>query len=113
MGKFREAGPGLRDLVRKKLSVNGRRVLAYVGALGGWYLSGEMADFIALAHARDPTVFALVLTQSAAQAEAFKSRLLQQGLSQADYQVCTVSPSEVPEHLAAADLAFCFIKPGY
>ncbi len=111
--RFGEATPGLRDSIRKKLNVNGRRVLAYVGALGGWYLSGEMADFIALAHERDPTIFALVLTQSTTQAKSFTSRLVQLGLSPGDYRVSTVAPSEVPEHLAAADFAFCFIKPGY
>jgi len=113
MDRFGDAPPGLRDSIRKKLNVNGRRVLAYVGALGGWYLSSEMADFIALAHERDPTIFALVLTQSGAQAESFKSRLGQLGLSTRDYRVGTVSPKEVPYYLAAADFAFCFIKPGY
>jgi Glycosyl transferase 4-like domain len=113
MARFEESGPELREAIRNKLNVNGRRVLAYVGALGGWYLSSEMADFIALAHERDPTIFALVLTQSGMQAESFRSRLGQLGLSAGDYCVGTVSPNEVPNYLAAADLAFCFIKPGY
>ena len=113
MDRFEEASPGLRDSIRNKLNVNGRRVLAYVGALGGWYLSSEMADFIALAWERDPTIFALVLTQSGIQAESFRSRLEQLGLSPGDYCVGTVSPNEVPNYLAAADFAFCFIKPGY
>jgi glycosyltransferase involved in cell wall biosynthesis len=113
LDRFGEATPGLRDSIRRKLNVDGRRVLAYVGSLGGWYLGAEMADFIALAHERDPTIFALVLTQSGAQAESFKSRLGQLGLSTGDYRVAAVSPQEVPENLAAADCAFCFIKPGY
>jgi glycosyltransferase involved in cell wall biosynthesis len=113
MARFEESGPELREAIRTKLNVNGRRVLAYVGALGGWYLSSEMADFIALAHERDPTIFALVLTQSGIQAESFRSRLGQLGLSAGDYCVGTVSPNDVPNYLAAADLAFCFIKPSY
>jgi glycosyltransferase involved in cell wall biosynthesis len=113
MQKFGEATSDSRNTVRKRLNASGRRVLAYVGALGGWYLSKEMADFVALAHDRDPTVFALVLTQSTAQAKSFMSRLEQLGLSPSDYLVTTVASSEVPEHLAAADFAFCFIKPGY
>ena len=113
MDRFGEAAPGFRDSIRRKLNVNGRRVLAYAGALGGWYLSSEMADFIALAHERDPTIFALVLSQSGIQAESFRSRLGQLGLSPGDYRVGTVSPNEVPDYLAAADVAFCFIKPGY
>lgn len=113
MARFEEARPELREAIRNKLNVNGRRVLAYVGALGGWYLSSEMADFIGLARERAPTIFALVLTQSGTQAESFKSRLGQVGLSRGDYCVGAVSPDEVPDYLAAADFAFCFIKPGY
>jgi len=111
--KFGEATPGLRETTRKQLNVNERRVLAYVGALGGWYLSSEMADFIAVAHERDPAIFALLLTQSETQAESFKSRLTELGLLPEDYRVGAVPPHEVPENLVAADFAFCFIKPGY
>jgi len=113
MERFRETTSGLRDSIRSMLNVNGRRVLVYTGALGGWYLSSEMADFIALAHERDATIFALVLTQSGIQAESFKIRLEQLGLSPGDYRLAAVSPHEVPNYLAAADFAFCFIKPGY
>jgi glycosyltransferase involved in cell wall biosynthesis len=113
MARFEEASPGLRDAIRNKLNVNGRRVLVYVGSLGGWYLSSEMADFITLAWERDPKIFALVLTQSGIQAESFKIRLGQLGLTPGDYCVGAVLPNEVPDYLAAADFAFCFIKPGY
>jgi len=113
LNRFGETTADGRDSIRKKLNLNGRRVLTYAGALGGWYLSSEMADFIAAAHERDPTVFALVLTQSVSQADSFQRRLGQQGLSPADYWVGTVSPDEMPEYLAAADFAFCFIKPAY
>jgi len=111
--RFGEGTLGLRDTIRKRLDLSERRVLAYVGALGGWYLSSEMADFIAVAHERDPAIFALVLTQSGAEAESFTYRLRRLGLSGEDYRVGAVSPNEVPENLAAADLALCFIKPGY
>lgn len=113
LDRFGEPTSALRNSIRMKLNVNDRRVLAYVGALGGWYLSSEMADFIALAYERDATIFALVLTQSGAHAESFRTRLGQLGLSPRDYWVDTVSPDEVPDYLAAADFAFCFIKQGY
>jgi glycosyltransferase involved in cell wall biosynthesis len=113
MTRFQEVMPAARDAIRKRLNMNGRRVLAYVGALGGWYLSSEMADFIGVARERDPSIFALVLTQSVTQAESFKGRMGRLGLSPGDYCVSMVSPKEVPNYLAAADFAFCFIKPGY
>jgi glycosyltransferase involved in cell wall biosynthesis len=113
MDRFEEVTPGQRESLREKLNMNQRRVLVYVGALGGWYLTWEMAEFIAVARECDPAIFALVLTQSQTQAEPFKGHLRQLGVSPEDYRVGEVSPNEVPEYLAAADFAFCFIKPGY
>lgn len=113
MEKFQESTPGQRESIRKKLNVDERWVLVYVGALGGWYLRSEMAEFIAVAHERHPTIFALVLTQSRAEVEPFKNRLRELGLSPGDYRVGAVSPDEVPGYVAAADFAFCFITPGY
>ena len=112
MARF-DVSHGLRDRIRSRLNVNRRRVLVYVGALGGWYLSSEMANFIALAREHDPAIFPLFLTQSGPELEIFKSRLSQLGLSPGDYWAGSVLPNEVPGYLAAADFAFCFIKPGY
>jgi len=72
-----------------------------------------MAEFIALAHERDPKIFALVLTQSGLEGKSFRRRLEHLGLSSGDYWLGAVPPNEVPNYLAAADFAFCFIKPGY
>ena len=113
MERFGEATLTVRDSVRKTLNVDGRHVLAYTGALGGWYLSSEMAEFIALAHERDPKIFGLVLTQSGLEAESFRRCLEHLGLSNGDYWLGAVPPNEVPNYLTAADFAFCFIKPGY
>jgi glycosyltransferase involved in cell wall biosynthesis len=113
MQKFAESTSEQRTSARKKLNVNGRRVLVYVGALGGWYLMSEMAEFIAVAHARDSSIFALVLTQTSTQVSHFNDRLRQLGLSPSDYQIATVVPDNVSEYLSAADIALCFIKPSY
>jgi len=113
MERFKQVTPGQRESIRRKLNMNDRRVLVYVGALGGWYLTSEMAEFIAVAQECDPAILALMLTQSQTQAEPFKSHLRQLGVSLEHYRVDGVSPNEVPEYLAAADFAFCFIKPGY
>jgi glycosyltransferase involved in cell wall biosynthesis len=102
---------GCREQMRKQLGVEARRVIVYVGAMGGWYLSEEMADFLALAHELDQSTFALILTQSSLSEVA--GRLSRRGMSDSDFLVVTVAPGQVPHYLAAADLAFCFIKPSY
>ena len=109
-GEIRESVHGVRDAIRKRLNMNGRRVLSYVGALGGWYLTSEMADFIAVAKAHDPAIFALVLTQSVTQAETFKSRLSQLGLSPGDYWAGSVLPNEVAWSFGGGRLRFLFYK---
>jgi len=113
MRRFEEVTLAQRESTREKLNVNHRRVLVYVGALGGWYLTAEMAQFIAIDTESDPSIFALVLTQSRTHIASFKDRLQHLGLSPQDYQVATISPDQIPQYLSAADFAFCFIKPSY
>ena len=102
---------GCREVMRKQLGVQGRRVIVYVGAMGGWYLSEQMADFLAVAHRLNPSTFALIVSQSSS--SEVVGRLATRGLGQGDFLVVTVAPEQVPRYLAAADLAFCFIKPSY
>jgi glycosyltransferase involved in cell wall biosynthesis len=109
--RFESAGATAREEARRELGVEGRNVFVYVGALGGWYLTDEMADFLALAHRRDPKTFTLVLTQS--QPEMIAGRLRERGVAEADYLVRRVSPGSVPHYLKAADVALSFIKPCY
>lgn len=100
-----------REEVRRELNVPDRRVFAYVGALGGWYLSDEMADFLALAHAQDQRAFSLILTQSPP--EMITDRLRARGIAETDYLVRRVAPKLIPRYLKAADIALSFIKPCY
>jgi len=108
--RFKRAN-GCRTSVRRELNVEGRQVLVYVGAMGGWYLSEQMADFLAAAHARKSTVFSLILTQSSV-SQTIES-LTRRGIPDDSFIVRTVAPADVPRYLCAADLAFCFIKPAY
>src|SRR6266404_631077 len=59
-----EPNAGRRLASRRALGWDGKRVLAYVGKLGTWYLAEEMARFFAVARLEDSTFFFQVLTQS-------------------------------------------------
>lgn len=109
--RFRVAWNLDREQQRAELGVTGRRVLVYVGALGGWYLTAEMAQFMAAAHRRDPRTFSMVLTQSPP--EQVLGPLREAGVSERDLLVQKVAPDDVPRYLRAADLALSFIKPCY
>ncbi len=109
--RFSAAEAFKRDELRRELGVDGRRVLVYVGALGGWYLTKEMAEFMAVAHAQDPSIFSMILTQSPP--EMIEGHLRALGLEENDYYIRQAQPKEIPRFLKAADLAISFIKPCY
>jgi glycosyltransferase involved in cell wall biosynthesis len=103
-------GPAVEN-VRRQLDLDGRRVIVYVGALGGWYLTDEMIQFLASAHRQDPKTFSLVLTQSPP--DLMLTGLRNAGVADGDFMVRQVTPAEVPSYLKAADVALSFIKPCY
>lgn len=111
LARFRASWNLDREQRRAELGVTGRRVLVYVGALGGWYLTAEMAQFLAAAHRRDPQTFSLILTQSPP--EQIAEPLRRAGVAEGDTLIRKVAPAEVPDYLRAADLALSFIKPCY
>jgi glycosyltransferase involved in cell wall biosynthesis len=109
--RFERAESISRAEARRALGVEGRRVLIYVGALDGWYLTDELAAFIAQAHERDDSTYTIVVTQS--RPEAIEGRLRRLGVAGENYRVLTARPEEVPRYLRAADLAISMIKPCY
>jgi glycosyltransferase involved in cell wall biosynthesis len=111
MERFRFADLQSREALREELGLTGRRVVVYVGALGGWYLTEEMADLLAVAHEEDPTTFSLVLTQS--RPEMISAPLRARGVPDTDFLVRKVTPADIPRHLMASDIAVSFIKPCY
>jgi glycosyltransferase involved in cell wall biosynthesis len=98
-----------RDDLRRELNLEGRRVVVYVGALGGWYLTDEMVELLAVAHREDPSTFSMVLTQGST--EMISGRLNSLGVNESDYLVKKVPPEDVPRYLKAADFAVSLIKP--
>jgi glycosyltransferase involved in cell wall biosynthesis len=110
-GRFALPEAVTRDDLRARLGVAGRRVVVYVGSLGGWYMNAEMAGFLAEAHRQDPTTFTMILSQSPP--EQITGPLARLGLPAGDVMVRAVAPEEVPSYLWAADLAVSFVRPCY
>ena len=106
--RFKAANEDSRREMRRKLNIENRRVIVYVGSFGGWYLTEEMADFFGAAKERDDSTFALVLTQS--NPEMIAGLLKACGFSENDYLIKKVLPEEIPAYLSAADVAISFIK---
>ena len=111
LNKFAVANGESRSLMRKELGVEDRKVIAYVGSFGGWYMTTEMLDFFVASRERDPKTFVLILTQR--DKEKVVENLLARGFGRQDFFVGSVAPTEVPRYLAAADIALSFIKACY
>jgi glycosyltransferase involved in cell wall biosynthesis len=109
--RFRASAGVSRNALRNELKLDGRRVVVYAGALGGWYLSDAMAEFLAIAREQDPATFAMIISQSPP--ERLLEPLRRFGVPDSAYMVRRVKPEEVPAYLRAADFAISFIKPCY
>ncbi len=107
--RFEAANDASRTRIRKQLNIENRFVAAYVGSFGGWYLTEEMADFFKAAKRKNADSFALVLTQS--NPEMISELLKDRGLTEKDFYIAKLAPSEIPKYLSAADAAISFIKP--
>jgi glycosyltransferase involved in cell wall biosynthesis len=100
-----------RESLRAELNLTNRRVIVYLGSFGGWYMTDEMTDFLAVAHQQDPATFSMILTQSPRQMVI--DRMSSLGIDQKNFLVTQVTPGQVPRYLKAADIAVSFIKPCY
>jgi glycosyltransferase involved in cell wall biosynthesis len=109
--RFSSQRETLRGKFRSKLGVEGRFVVLHLGALGGLYLVKEIADLIAVGKERDPSVFALILTQSDPQ--LIEPLLLNHGFNSDDFYIARVPPAEVEGWLYASDLGLSIVKSTY
>jgi glycosyltransferase involved in cell wall biosynthesis len=98
-----------REAERARRGWTGRRVLAYVGKLGMWYLDADTARFFARVRAQEPRAFLQVLTASPS--EALRRALADAGVPADAFDVRAVAPHEVPAVLRAADAGLSLIRP--
>ncbi|HEX7175194.1 MAG TPA: glycosyltransferase, partial [Pyrinomonadaceae bacterium] len=109
--RFAAADATPKEALREEFGLTGRRVVVYAGSFGGWYMTDEMARFMAVAHRDDPTTYSMILTQSDASVVSEKLRAL--GVAEGDFFVGRVATGEVPRRMKAADIAVSFIRACY
>lgn len=111
LDKFRLVDAEARNALRKDLVFEERYVVTHVGALGGLYLTKEIADLVAVVREFDSATFALFLTQSNSQ--LIEPLLQERGFGPHDYFIGRVDSSEVARYLNASDVALSFVKAGF
>jgi len=100
-----------RDSIREELNLQDSFVIVHLGALGGLYLTEEIANFLAAAKRSNPRTFALILSQT--DTKALEARLKDNGLGDGHYLAIRVLPSEVERYLIASDVGLSFVKSSY
>lgn len=109
--RFEKAENISREAIRKKMNLENRKVIIYVGTLGGSYMTEDIVKFFKQAYLRNPNSFAVILTQTDSKVVA--KLLLDAGLSEDDFLVKSAPQAEVPLYLKAADAAISFIEACY
>lgn len=102
---------GLRQEYREKLGLANRKVFVHIGALGGLYLTREMAEMLAAFRERDQNTFALFLTQS--DPKIIETELQARGFGASDYFVGRARPDEIEGFLCASDVGLSVVKASY
>lgn len=97
-----------RAATRSELNIDGRFVFTHIGALGGLYLTEQMADLLAVARERDPKTFALFLTQS--DPRLISQPLIERGFAESDFFVGKVGADKISGYLHASDVGLSFVK---
>jgi glycosyltransferase involved in cell wall biosynthesis len=111
LARFEAAAALPREQIRRELGVAGRRVIVYVGSLGRYYLTSQMAEFLAIAHRQDAATFSLILTQRSP--ELIQGPLEKSGVPKQDFLIRGVRPEKIPRYLRAADIGLSFKMPNY
>lgn len=98
----------MRDLYRRRLKAENRFIIVHLGALGGLYLTKEIADLLAAARERNPTTFALFLTQS--DPALIEPLLVERGFDSDSYFIGPVPPDDVEGFVYASDIGLSIVK---
>ncbi len=96
-----------RDLMRKKLGVDGKMVILYSGAIGRWHLTDKVIQLFKWILDFEPNAFFLGLTPSA---EKLTEMLRESLVPEKAYKILLVAFPEIPEYLAAADIGLLLRK---
>ena len=102
--------PQARETRRVQLGISDRFVLVYSGSIGGWYMTDEMAAFLAMLKQQRPDAFFLWLTTGPPKIVA--DAMSKSQIGAADYAVRRISNREVSSFLSAADVGIAFYRPG-
>ena len=101
-----------RAKLRQQLKIDAnKKVITYLGSVGGWYMTKEMFGFVSCLLRRYPEFVMLVLTRD--EPAWVKAEAIQQGIPE-DKLIITTAPREkMPLYISLSDCSIFFIRPTY
>ncbi|MBF0329903.1 MAG: glycosyltransferase [Nitrospirae bacterium] len=90
-----------RESIRKRLGLNDKLVLCYLGGLSSWQCVGQTIKLVAELKKRKSNIHFLLITPD--DTSAYDSELLKIGNPDLDYTILSLSAEDVPRMLSAAD----------
>jgi glycosyltransferase involved in cell wall biosynthesis len=109
---FVMADKNTRAIMRAELSIpEEARVLAYLGSLGGNYMTGEMLDLFHVYRERHPGARFLFVTRE--DPTVIRAEARRRDVSAEEVVIRSAGRNEVPRLLAAADLGIAFKQPSF
>lgn len=101
-----------KKILKKQLQIdNHKKVISYLGSVGGWYMTKEMFSFVKCLLDKYPEFVMLVLTKD--EPAWVRAEALEQGIP-AEKLIITTAPREkMPVYISISDCSIFFIRPTY
>jgi glycosyltransferase involved in cell wall biosynthesis len=101
-----------KNAAREKLGISeGKKVLSYLGSLGGWYMNDEMLEFFSVLHQQDSNTVFLFITQD--KKAGIIAKAIAKGIPAAAIVVQPAGRNEVPLYLSLSSWNIFFIRDTY
>jgi glycosyltransferase involved in cell wall biosynthesis len=109
---FNTSTPERKEKLRNMLGIpSGKRVITYLGSIGGWYMTNEMFRFYNRLLIKYPDFIMLILTKDDKQTVI--NEAVANGIPENKIFVHYAGREEVPDYLGLSDCGIFFIKPTF
>ncbi len=98
----------LRNLLQIK---PGKKIITYLGSVGGWYMTKEMFEFVNCLMQQYPEFVMLVLTKD--EPAKVWAEAMNEGISPENLVVRYATRKELPVYISLSDCSIFFIRPTY
>ena len=101
-----------KETLRNVLQIKpGKKIITYLGSVGGWYMTKEMFEFVNCLMVQHPEFLMLVLTKDEP-AKVWKEAM-KEGIFPENLVVRYASRKELPVYISLSDCSIFFIRPTY